>query len=383
VTERKYLAGEFFMSGDDACAEGAISAGCRFFAGYPITPASEIAERMSERLPEVAGSYIQMEDEIASLAAVLGASWGGVKAMTATSGPGFSLMMENLGLGIMTETPCVIVNVQRGGPSTGLPTLTGQGDMMQARWGSHGSYSIIALSPDSPQELYGLTIRAFNLSEKYRLPVLVMTEAATGHMYEKVVIPPMNEIEVGHRRKPAVSAREYLPFKPDADLVPPMANVGEGYRVHISGLTHDERGYPAMTAEAQDRLVKRLVDKIEQNREDIIDLEEDGIDGAEVVVCSYGISARVSRIAVKQARAEGIRVGMLRLITVWPFPEDRIRDIAGQVRVFVVPEINYGQISLEVERCACGKAKTVLVPHMGGGVHTPETIFKAIKQVVR
>ena len=303
--------------------------------------------------------------------------------MTATSGPGFSLMMENLGLGIMTETPCVIVDVQRGSPSTGLPTLTGQGDMMQARWGSHGSYSIIALSPDSPQELYGLTIRAFNLSEKYRLPVLVMTEAATGHMYEKVVIPPMNEIEVVHRRKPTVSAGEYLPFKPDADLVPPMANAGEGYRVHISGLTHDERGYPAMTAEAQDRLVRRLVDKIEQNREDIIDLEEDGIDGAEVVVCSYGISARVSRIAVEQARAEGIRVGMLRLITVWPFPEDRIRDIAGQTRVFVVPEVNYGQISLEVERCACGKAKTVLVPHMGGGVHAPETIFKAIKQVVR
>lgn len=383
MTERKYLAGEFFMSGDDACAEGAISAGCRFFAGYPITPASEIAERMSERLPEVAGSYIQMEDEMASLAAVLGASWGGVKAMTATSGPGFSLMMENLGLGIMTETPCVIVDVQRGGPSTGLPTLTGQGDMMQARWGSHGSYSIIALSPDSPQELYGLTIRAFNLSEKYRLPVLVMTEAATGHMYEKVVIPPMNEIEVVHRRKPAVSAGEYLPFKPDADLVPPMANAGEGYRIHISGLTHDERGYPAMTAEAQDRLVRRLVDKIEQNREDIIDLEEDGIDGAEVVVCSYGISARVSRIAVEQARAEGIRVGMLRLITVWPFPEDRIREIAGQARVFVVPEINYGQISLEVERCACGRAKTVLVPHMGGGVHVPGTILEAIKQVVR
>ncbi|MDD5510038.1 MAG: 2-oxoacid:acceptor oxidoreductase subunit alpha [Dehalococcoidales bacterium] len=383
MTERKYIAGEFFMSGDDACAEGAISAGCRFFAGYPITPASEIAERMSERLPEVAGTYIQMEDELASLAAVLGASWGGVKAMTATSGPGFSLMMENIGLGIMTETPCVIVDVQRGSPSTGLPTLTGQGDMMQARWGSHGSYSIIALSPDSPQELYDLTIRAFNLSEKYRLPVLVMTEAATGHMYEKVVIPPMNEIEVVHRRKPAVSAGEYLPFKPDADLVPPMANAGEGYRVHITGLTHDERGYPAMTAEAQDRLVRRLVDKIERNRDDIIDLEEDRIDGAEVVVCSYGISARVSRIAVEQARSEGIRVGMLRLITVWPFPEDRIRDISEQVRAFVVPEINYGQISLEVERCACGRTKTVLVPHMGGGVHSPGTILEAIKQVAR
>lgn len=383
MTERKCLAGEFFMSGDDACAEGAISAGCRFFAGYPITPASEIAERMSERLPEVAGTYIQMEDELASLAAVLGASWGGVKAMTATSGPGFSLMMENLGLGIMTETPCVIVDVQRGSPSTGLPTLSGQADMMQARWGSHGSYSIIALAPDSPQELYNLTIRAFNLSEKYRLPVLVMTEAATGHMYEKVMIPPVNEIEIVQRRRPVVPPEEYLPFQPDTDKVPPMASAGEGYRVHVTGLTHDERGYPAMTAAAQDRLVRRLVDKVEQNSHDIIDVEEDGLEEAEIVVCSYGISARVSRIAVEQAREEGIRVGMLRLITVWPFPEARIREISTRTRAFIVPEINYGQISLEVERCACGKAMTVPVSHMGGGVHSPDEILRAIKSVVK
>ena len=294
MSRRGHLVGEFFMSGDEACAEGAISAGCRFFGGYPITPATEIAERISERLPEVGGTYIQMEDELASMAAILGASWGGVKAMTATSGPGFSLMMENIGLGVMTETPCVVVDIQRAGPSTGLPTLTAQEDMMQARWGSHGSYSIIALAPNSPQELYDLTIRAFNLSEKYRLPVLIMSEAATGHMYEKVVIPPVDEIEIVPRRKPTVPPEEYLPYKPDVDLVPPMANVGDSYRFHICGLTHDERGYPVMTAEAQDKLIRRLVEKVEVNRDEIIELEEDGINGAEVVVCAYGVSSRVS-----------------------------------------------------------------------------------------
>jgi len=383
MPEGKYLAGEFFMSGDEACAEGAISAGCRFFAGYPITPATEIAERMSQRLPEVGGIHIQMEDELASLAAVLGASWGGVKAMTATSGPGFSLMMENIGLGLMTETPCVVVNMQRGDPSTGLPTLTGQGDMMQARWGTHGSYGIIALAPNSPQELYDLTIRAFNLSEKYRLPVLIMSESATAHMYEKVVIPPVSEIEITPRRKPTASPEEYLPYKPDSDLVPPMANAGDGYRFHTTGLTHDERGYPAMSAEAQDKLIRRLVEKIEKNRDKIIELDEDGIDDAEVVVCAYGIPSRVSSRAIERAREEGIKVGMLRLITVWPFPEDRIRQIAGQVKAFVMPEINYGQVVLEVERCAGGMTKTIPVPHMGGGVHTPELILDAIRQAVR
>ena len=378
-----YLEGEFFLSGDEASAEGAISAGCRFFAGYPITPATEIAERMSDRLPEVGGTYIQMEDELASMAAILGASWGGVKAMTATSGPGFSLMMENLGLGIMMETPCVVVNIQRAGPSTGLPTLTGQGDMMQARWGSHGPYSIIALAPNSPQEVFDLTIKAFNLSERYRVPVLVMSEAAVGHMYEKVVIPPVSQIETVPRRKPAVPPDEYLPYEPDVDLIPPIANAGDGYRFHTTGLTHDERGYPAMNAEAQDKLIRRLVEKIENNKDQIIELEEDGIDDAEVVVCSYGISARVSLIAIERARNEGIRVGMLRLITVWPFPEERIREIAGQVKGFVVPEINYGQISLEVERNAGGMAKTILVPHMGGTVHNPGTILDAIRQVIK
>ena len=383
VSETGFLRGEFFMSGDEACAEGAISAGCRFFAGYPITPATEIAERLSERLPEVGGLYIQMEDELASMAAILGASWAGVKAMTATSGPGFSLMMENIGLGVMMETPCVVVNMQRGGPSTGLPTLTGQGDMMQARWGSHGCYSIIALSPESPQEVFDLTIRAFNLSEEYRVPVLVMAEAATAHMYEKVVIPPPDEIEVSSRRKPSVPPGEYKPFEPDFDLVPPMANAGEGYRFHATGLTHDERGYPTSSVEAQDKLVRRLVEKIEKNQDKIIELEEDGVDDAEVVVCAYGISARVARIAVGRAREEGIRVGMLRFITVWPFAEDRIRQLSRKAKAFVVPEINYGQIALEVERCAGGRARTIRVSHMGGGVYNPDLILRAIERAAK
>ncbi len=377
------ISGEFFLSGDEACAEGALAAGCRFFAGYPITPATEIAEHMSDRLPEVGGTYIQMEDELASMAAVLGASWGGLKAMTATSGPGFSLMMENIGLGLMLETPCVVVNMQRAGPSTGLPTMTGQGDMMQARWGSHGPYSIIALSPASPQELFDLTIKAFNLSEKYRLPVLVMSEESIGHMYEKVTIPTREKINITPRRKPNVPPQEYLPYVPDDDLVPPMAIAGEGYRFHVTGLTHDERGYPIMTAEAQDKLVRRLVDKIEKNRKAIIEVEEDGIKGADVVVCSYGISARVATVAIQRARALGIRVGMFRLITVWPFPVERVREIAKNIKAFVVPEINYGQMALEVERAAAGRAKTILVPHMGGAVHDPETILDAIKQAVK
>ncbi|MCJ7522882.1 MAG: 2-oxoacid:acceptor oxidoreductase subunit alpha [Dehalococcoidia bacterium] len=377
------LCGTFFMNGDVACAEGAISAGCRFFAGYPITPATEVAERMSERLPHVGGIYIQMEDEIASMNAILGASWAGLKAMTSTSGPGFSLMMENLGLGVMLETPCVLVNIQRAGPSTGLPTMAAQGDMMQARWGSHGSYEIIALVPSSPQEIFDLTITAFNLSERYRVPVLVMSDEAVGHMSEKVVIPRISPKELVSRRRPDGTQEQYLPYKADGDLVPPMAIAGEGYRFHVTGLTHDERGYPVMTVEAQDQLVRRLVDKIRLNKKDIIRYEEVGVEDAEVIVCAYGISTRVARLAVQEARNAGIRAGMLRLITVWPFAEDRIRELAQQVKAFVVPEINYGQIVLEVERCAAGKASTLLVPHMGGGVHHPQTILKAIKEAVQ
>jgi len=383
VSRKGPLEGVFFMNGDIACAEGAISAGCRFFAGYPITPATEVAERMAERLPEVGGTFIQMEDEIASMAAILGGSWAGVKSMTSTSGPGFSLMMENIGLGAMTETPCVVVDVQRAGPSTGLPTLTAQGDMMQARWGSHGLYSIIALSPSSPQEMFDLTVKAFNLSEQYRTPVLVMADESVGHMSERVVIPPADRIPLVPRRKPTVPPEKYKPYEPDEDLVPPMANAGEGYRFHVTGLTHDERGYPVMTAEAQGKLVKRLLGKIDLNRDRIIEIEEDGVRNAEVIVCSYGISARVAKLAVNEAREGGIKVGMLRLITVWPFPEKRIRELARRIKAFVVPELNAGQIALEVERCAGGAAPVVLVPHMGGAVHEPRDILEAIRKAAR
>lgn len=383
MTSKGQISGEFFLSGDEACAEGALAAGCNFFAGYPITPATEIAERMALRLPDTGGTYIQMEDELASMAAIVGASCGGAKSMTATSGPGFSLMMENIGLAAMMETPCVVVNIQRAGPSTGLPTLTGQGDMMQARWGSHGPYSIIALSPDSPQEIFDITIKAFDLSEKYRVPVLVMSEEAVGHMYEKVLIPSADELKLYPRRLPTVPPSEYKPYKPDADMVPPMAIAGQGYNVHMTGLTHDEKGYPVMTADAQQVLVRRLIDKIEKNKADIIMVEEQNLDDAEIVVCSYGISARVASIAIEQARAEGIKVGLLRLITIWPFASERIKELAANVKAFVVPEINDGQIALEVERAAAGKAETILVGHLGGAVHDPEKILEAIKQAAK
>jgi len=382
TSENGVLSGEFFMQGDIACAEGAICAGCRFFGGYPITPATEVAQRMSERLPLVDGIYIQMEDELASMNAVLGASWAGRKAMTATSGPGFSLMMENLGLGIMLETPCVLVNVQRGGPSTGLPTLVSQSDMMQAQWGSHGDYSIIALAPSSPQELFDLTIHAFNLAEIYRTPVLVMTDAEVGHMTEKVVIPPPQEIEIVPRRKPTVPPEEYLPYRiPEGEWVSPMAVAGDGYYIHTTGLTHDERGYPATGGDAvQWQLIQRLIDKIEKNKDEIILLERDSLDDAEVAVVSYGMAARTSIWPIQMAREEGIRVGLLRMVTVWPFPDEHIRDLAGKVRGIVVPEINMGQIVREVERCAAGQAKVISVPHPGGNIHDPKDVLTAIRR---
>jgi 2-oxoglutarate ferredoxin oxidoreductase subunit alpha len=381
------LPGEHFLLGDHACAEGAILAGCRFFAGYPITPATEIAERMSVRLPQCDGVYVQMEDELASMNAILGASWAGVKSMTATSGPGFSLMMENLGLGIMLETPCVLVNVQRGGPSTGLPTLVGQQDMMQARWGSHGDYAIIALSPTSPQELFDLTIRAFNLSEKYRCPVLVMTDAEVGHMTEKVEIPPVEEIQITNRPKVQPGDIEPDLFRIFRDrsngqngFVSPMVSAGDGYRIHVTGLTHDERGYPAMNAEANAWNVNRLIQKISANKDDIIQVETKHIEDAEVVVISYGISARAALWPIEQARQEGIRVGYLRLITVWPFPEDMIRHLAEKVQGFIVPEINMGQIRLEVERCAAGCTPTFGVHRPGGDVLEPQHVLDTIRQ---
>ena len=379
---REILTGVHFMNGDEASAEGAISVGCRFFAGYPITPATEIAERMSRRLPEVDGIYIQMEDELASMGAILGASWSGVKSMTATSGPGFSLMMENYGLGIMTETPCVIVNIMRGGPSTGLPTLVSQGDVMQSRWGTHGDVGVIAFTPSSPQEMFDCTIKAFNLSEQFRLPVVVLGDEIVGHMSEKVVIPQKEEISVYPRRRPKKMSKGFLPFSPDDDLVPPMACAGEGYKFHVTGLTHDERGYPIINAVAQEKLVARLVDKIRKNSEKIIEYEEIKTKGAEVVVVAYGSVSRCAKEAVRMARAENLKVGMLRPITIWPFPEKRMRKLSQRIKAFVVPEINYGQIAYEVERCVASNSQTHLLPKMGGDIHTPEEILEGIKEMI-
>lgn len=377
------LTGSHYLDGDFAIAEGGLAAGSRFFAGYPITPSTETAERFAERIPYVGGVFIQMEDEIASITALIGASWAGKKAMTVTSGPGFSLMMENIGLAAMMEVPLVIANVQRGGPSTGLPTLTGQGDMMQVRWGSHGDYEIIALSPDSPQECFDLTIKAFNLSETYRVPTFIMTDECVGHMHEKVVIPPAEEIEVVERKWYEGPKEKYLPYKPDKDLVPFMIKAGDGYRFHTTGLTHDERGYPVINAEAQDWNVRHLVDKIRKNAHKIIEFQEEETDNADVIVISYGITSRVAVKAVQQARKAGIKVGTMRLITVWPFPEERIKELAGKVRAFVVPELNLGQMRREVERCAFGQTLAIGVPHCGGWVHDPNDILKAIKEAAR
>ncbi len=377
------LTGAHFIDGDQACTEGCLAAGARFAAGYPITPSTEVVERFAQRVPTVGGRFIQMEDELASSIAILGAVWGGAKAFTVTSGPGFSLMMEHLGLAVMTETPCVIVNVQRGGPSTGLPTLPGQADMMQARWGSHGDYEIIALSPQSPQECFDLTITAFNLSEQFRVPVLFMMDEVVGHMTEKVIIPPAEQIEIYPRRLTVKPPEEYLPFAVDGDLVPEMVHAGAGYRFHITGLTHDERGYPAMNAEAQDKLIRRLKDKILKNADRILILEEESLESADVVIVSYGITARVAQRAIDMARAKGLKVGKLRLITVWPFPEQKIRELAGRIKAFVVPELNMGQIVREVERCAAGQARVISVPHAGGSVHRPEQILNEIEEAAK
>ncbi len=374
------LTGKWYLNGDLACAEGAIAAGCRFFAGYPITPATEIAERMAVRMPQVDGIFIQMEDEISSMNAILGASWAGAKTMTATSGPGFSLMMENYGLGIMMEVPTVIVNVMRGGPSTGLPTSVGQGDVMQTKWGTHGDIQAIALSPQSPQECFDLTVRAFNLAERFRHPVVLLADESVGHMTEMVEIPPTGSIKLVDRKKPRMKPENYLPYEGGKDLVPPMPAAGDGYRIITTGLTHDERGYPILNSETQEKLVDRLDRKILDFKDEIIDNEEFLLEDADVVVVTYGITARPSKRAVKLARRDGIKAGMLRLRTLWPFPEEDIQELSSRVRGFVVPEINQGQVVLEVQRASCGQTE---VKHLGcgGRIHHPTEILTAIEEV--
>jgi 2-oxoglutarate ferredoxin oxidoreductase subunit alpha len=365
-----------FMHGNEAAAEGAIAAGCRFYAGYPITPSTEIAEILSNRLPQVDGVFIQMEDEIASMAAVIGASLGGMKSATATSGPGFSLMQENLGFAVAAEIPCVIINVQRVGPSTGLPTKAAQGDVMQARWGTHGDHPIIALTPSSAQEAFTLTVRAFNLAEKYRTPVIVLMDAIVGQLKEKVELP--EDLEVVERPRPAVAPADYLPFTFDPAAATPLASFGTGYRYHVTGLLHDERGFPTESPEVVERWWRHMNGKIDANHDDILQWDELHLDDADVAVLAYGGTARAAAHAVNLARAKGVRAGLFRPLTLWPFPERAVRELAARVGRIVVPEMNLGQIRYEVERLAAGRAKVEGVNRADGLGITPEQILSAI-----
>ncbi|MGJ5815914.1 2-oxoacid:acceptor oxidoreductase subunit alpha [Paludibaculum fermentans] len=374
------LTGTHFMNGDAACCEGAIAAGARFAAGYPITPSTEVVERFAARVPKIGGIFIQMEDELAASITLQGMVWAGAKSFTVTSGPGYSLMMEHIGFAAMTETPCVFVNVQRGGPSTGLPTLPAQGDMMQARFGSHGDYSTITLVPSSPQECFSLTVKAFNLAEQFRVPVMFMMDECVGHMTEKVVIPDAKEIEITPRRHASKPPGEFVLFEPGEDLVPEIAHAGEGYKVYVTGLTHDKRGYPLMNPASQKELVTRLFEKISRASEELTIVESEGLEDADVVVVSYGITSRVAQRAIGMARDKGLKVGKLRLICVWPFPEKLIRELATKVKALVMPELNMGQVVIELERCAGGKCKVISVPHPGGTVHKPADILAAIER---
>lgn len=381
VRAASVLTGSHFMNGDTASAEGALAAGCLYFGGYPITPSTEIAERLARRLPEVGGAYVQMEDELASITSVIGASWAGARSMTATSGPGFSLMMEAIGLAAMTEAPCVIVNVQRGGPSTGLPTLVAQADIMQARWGTHGDIQAIALVPSSCQEMFDLTVRAFNLADRFRHPVIVLADEVIGHLTERVVIPEASEIPFVGRKAPALPPDEHFrPFQAlDDSLVPPMPLPGIGYKTHVTSLTHDERGYPQPDAGIHDTLVRRISDKISRFQSEIIDVEEIALDDAEIGVVAFGSTARTARRAIALARERGVRAGILRLITVWPFPEDAIRALANRVDAIVVAEMNLGQARREVERVA-GLTPVIGSHHAGGALLPAETILDSIME---
>ncbi len=369
-----------FIQGDEAIARAAILAGCRFYAGYPITPASEIFEAMALYMPLVDGTSIQMEDELASIAAIIGASWAGEKAMTATSGPGFSLMQENLSYAVMTETPIVVVNMMRGGPSTGQPTFPAQGDMMQAIWGTHGDHMLVVMSPSTVQEAFDLTIKAFNIAEKYRTPVVILGDAEIAHMRERVYIPNPDEVEITYRKLPANEEEGKLPFgDPHGDGVPPMPIFGKGYRTYVTGLTHDESGHPrTVEPEVQQKLIGRIYRKILDHKDDIIDYEEYGLEDAEIAIISTGIVSRSAIRAVKMLRERGVKAGLLKLNTVWPFDFDMIEELAEGVRKIYVPEMNMGQLYHLVKEGANGKAEVELIAKIGGEVHTPMEIIERV-----
>ena len=372
----------YMMQGNVAVAEGAIDAGCKFFAGYPITPSSEIAEQLSKRLPEVGGRFIQMEDEIAAMGAIIGASLGGWKSLTATSGPGFSLKQENIGYACITEVPVVIVNVMRGGPSTGLPTLPAQSDVMQARWGTHGDHPIIVLVPASVTESYYMTIQAFNMSEKYRTPVILLLDEIIGHVHERVDLPDPETLEIINRKKPTEAPEDYLPYRIDDSMIPAMANFGDGYRYHVTGLVHDQTGFPTNNTDEIDAMLTRLNSKLDKYMDEIIDYEETNTEDAEIGIVTYGSSARSSKNALLKARDAGIPVGMLRIKTLWPFPTDRIAKFAEQVSDIIVPELNLGQIAHEVEHAVAGKTKVHKVNKITGDPINPLEILEKIKECV-
>jgi 2-oxoglutarate ferredoxin oxidoreductase subunit alpha len=370
------------MQGNEACVEGAIAAGMRFFAGYPITPSTEIAEGSAEKLPQVGGKFVQMEDEIASIAAIIGASLAGLKSMTATSGPGMSLKQENIGYASITEVPCVIVNVQRGGPSTGLPTSPSQADIMQARWGTHGDHPIIALYPYSVSEIYTITIEAFNMAERYRTPVILLLDEVIAHMREKIYVPDPAQLNIVDRIGPTVGPEEYMPYSADPDGgVPEMAAFGDGYRFHVTGLVHDQTGFPSNSPAVAAALMDRLMKKITNNLKDILIYEEDNTGDAETLILAYGCTARSAKSAVHAARKEGHRVGLFRPVTIWPFPEQRVAELASRVKRIIVPEMNLGQYVLEVQRVVGGRSKVEGLNKADGEIITPEEILDKVKEV--
>ena len=368
------------MQGNEACVAGALKAGMKFFAGYPITPSTEIAELAALELPKVGGKFIQMEDEIASMAATIGASLTGLKSMTATSGPGFSLKQENLGYAAISEVPCVVVNVQRAGPSTGLPTLPAQGDLMQAKWGTHGDHPTIALYPWSVSEIYTTTIKAFNLAEKYRTPVILLLDEVIGHMREKLNLVDNKDITIIDRKMPECRPEDYKPYEVlDGELVPPMATFGTGYRYHVTGLIHDETGFPSNDGIVAENLVKRLLDKIE-NREDIIEYDEYLLEDADIAIVSFGAAARSSIASVDILRRQGYKVGLFRPITIWPSPEKKLNELKEKIDKFIVVEMNAGQYSLEIERII-GRINVSQYGRFNGELITPDEIVNFIKEV--
>ena len=368
-----------FILGDMACVYGGILAGCSFFAGYPITPASEVAEGAARLFPRIGGTYIQMEDELGSIASVIGASWGGAKSMTATSGPGFSLMMENYGYAAMTETPCVIVNVQRTGPSTGQPTLGAQGDMMQCRWGTHGDFEAIALAPSTVQECMDFTIEAFNLAEKYRNPVCVMTDGEMGHLRERIIIPDEKDLKLTNRVSATIDKKKFIPFSGSQtrkSKVPDFPTFGTGYHIYVTGLTHNEKGFPATDKQKDhEKLVKRITEKITDDIDKLTMIEKMNLDDADIVFITYGASARPAETAMEMARAKGKKVGLLRLKIVWPFPEKIVNKLAKQVDKIIVPEMNLGQIYHPIKEAACGLCEVVCAPKIGGEMHLPQELL--------